>query len=248
MPSTNSLAHELLDKLYENTIDWVLDKILMEGGVTLVREGAADNIATSKLNVIVYSPNQKFMQYLPVDLKREARTKFLEKPSNTKNRIKGRLSFLPINRFMSNSCNGIIDFRRRLHEWHIVKWPYECATHCLSNDAKEIGKININNIINSVMYISQTVKNISKIRKCFDALCVEKHGRTFALPLDSKTRWSSVDFLHRALKTVSPVIRFIPHALMYEQNKLQIDLIYKLPPEFFTAISDPTCWKLHELS
>lgn len=62
MPSHDRLASKLIEKVYENTIERVLGNIKTEEGGTLGIDGATDNIAMAKSNVIDETSHPRFVK------------------------------------------------------------------------------------------------------------------------------------------------------------------------------------------
>lgn len=123
----------------------------------------------------------------------------------------------------------------------IVPWKYRCATNVLNNFMEDIGKQLYKDINNPF-----TLKKLEKtgmVRKRFEVVCKEKHNMVYTIPLYSKARWSSVNFMTTRLKMISISISYLPHIVLHESERLRIDSTYKLPVEFVQAVYDAAYWK-----
>ena len=243
MPSPARISGELLDRVYDEVMSKTLDKIKSEGGGTMGVDGATDNIAKSKSNVIIHTPFPFFIDYLRGDLGRETTTNVVAKIQDSIKRVNEKTGLQCVTSFISDSCNGMRETRKRLLESGSIKWEYGCGTHCLNNFTEDIGKLLFSAVIKKSVYISKSIKNTGMIRKLFDILCVEKHKKRFIIPLYSKTRWSSVNIMLSRMRMLSSTITYFPHALMHERERLKLDLSYELPDAFVTAVTDVSFWK-----
>lgn len=129
------------------------------------------------------------------------------------------------------------DVHRNLLDRKIVKWVYGCAAHCFNNFCEEIGKYVFKYILKEAIYVCKTTKNVGMIWKIFHQICMKKHNRRFALPLYSKTRWSSVNDMFKRLTVFGSEISFIVHVLTHERNRRKIDETFELPIAYVSVIS-----------
>lgn len=245
-PNPEKIGGELLDKVYGDVMSKVLAEVCSAGGGTLSIDGATDNLAKSKSNVILHTPIPFFIEYMRSDLKRETTPNVVKKLEDTIKRLHEKVGMKCISSFVSDSCNGMRDVRKTLQEKNLVRWSYGCAAHCLNNFSEDIGKNLFKDVIKKCVFIMKTIKNNGMLRKIFDKICMEKHKRTFSLPLYCKTRWSSVNYMLMRLLQLRSVVSFIPHALLHERNTYGIDESYCLPPALSAVVLDPDVWKQAE--
>lgn len=243
MPSPSVIGGVLLDDIYKKIMDKTIESIKNSGGGTLSIDGATDNLAKSKSNVIIYAPCPLFVEYLRSDLNRETTGNVVEKINDVVNRLDQASGIRCVTNFISDSCNGMRDVRRTLVSQKKIKWAYGCAAHCFNNFCEDIGKHIFKNVVKEAVFISKTTKNVGMIRKIFDEICVEKHKRKYSLPLYCKTRWSSVNFMFQRLKLVGSEISFVLHAVTHERERRKIDPTFKLPTAYVSAVSNISFWK-----
>lgn len=70
-PAPKKLGNELLDDIYKVTMQTVFVEIKSAQGGTFRIDGATDNLAKSRSNVILHTTTTLFIEYLKSDLKRE---------------------------------------------------------------------------------------------------------------------------------------------------------------------------------
>lgn len=243
VPSPQRLGGELLDTVYKDVMEKVVDEIKRTGGGTLSIDGATDNLAKSKSNVILHTPRPLFIEYLRSDLKKETTPNVVAKLTESIRSLDQTVGMKCVSNFVSDSCNGMRDVRKKLQEKNLVRWSYGCAAHALNNFTEDIAKLLFRNLIKKCVFAVKSIKNTSMVRKLFDRLCCEKFNRTFSLPLYSKTRWSSINFMMRRLIQVRSVISYLPHALLHERSKYGIDPSYELPKALTDVLVDAEMWK-----
>lgn len=243
LPSPELLGGELLDVVYRDVMAKVIEEIKRSGGGTLSTDGATDNLSKSKSNVILHTPRPLFIEYLRSDLKRETTPNVVAKLTDTIRRLDETVGVKCVSNFVSDSCNGMRDVRKKLQEKQLVRWAYGCAAHSLNNFTEDIAKLLFKNVIKKCVFMVKTIKNTGMVRKIFDKLCTEKFQRNFSLPLYSKTRWSSVNYMLQRLLQVRSVVSYLPHALLHEHEKYEIDQSFELPKALSDTVVDPGMWK-----
>lgn len=112
--------------------------ILRDSGGTLAIDGATENIAKAILNAILHTPYPMFMELLPADMKRRKTAIVGTKLMNTIRNIEQKVGCPCVTNFISDSCDGMRNVRKKLVEQKVVKLQYVCAPHCLTNFTEEI--------------------------------------------------------------------------------------------------------------
>lgn len=92
------------------------NKIKTEMGGTLGIDGATDNLAKSKSNVILHTPFPIFIEYIKGDLDRETTPNVVSKVEDSIRRLNEKVGSQCVNSFVSDSCNGMRDVRKKLIE------------------------------------------------------------------------------------------------------------------------------------
>lgn len=242
-PSPLSIGGELLDDSYKATMKSVIDIITKCNGGVLGVDGATNRLAKSVSNVIVHTPTPFFIEYLRADLKRETTVNVVAKLEDTIKRIDESTSIRTIFSFVSDSCNGMRDVRKRLLQKKLVKWEYGCASHCLHNLSCDIGQLDpFKELTKKAVYVSKSVKNTGMIRKLYDSLCTEKYGKPLVMKLFSPTRWTSCNEMFKRLIRVRPALTLMSHAILNERESRQIDTDFKLPSRLEDILKDPSFW------
>lgn len=144
--------------------------------------------------------------------------------------------------FLSDSCNGMKDVRKKLQQ-KIVKWEYGCVTHCLHNFSSDISSLKSHKAtIKKALYVSKSVKNIGMARKIFDELCKEKLGKVYTMKLFSPTRWTTCNLMLTRLIKVRSALTLIPHTILNECEARKIDPDFVLPPKLNQVLQDQDFW------
>lgn len=100
LPPPENLSWEMLDQAYNEVIDSVFDEIKSSGGGTFSINGATNNLAKSKSNVIPNSPIPLFTDYLKSDLNRETTNNVFNKVEKTMKRLDQKVGIRCKTRFV----------------------------------------------------------------------------------------------------------------------------------------------------
>ena len=243
LPSPRHVSGDLLDTCYDQVMKQTYENIKEANGGTLSIDGATDKMSNSKCNIILHTPLPMFIDYLQTDLKRDTTENVVKKIEDSINAIDRKTGINSTFSFVSDSCNGMRIVRQKIIQKGLVKWVYGCAAHCLNNFCESIGKNIFKDLIKKSVFVAKSIRNVAMIKKIFNSLCQEKFKKSFALPLYSKTRWSSVNYMFQRLNKLSSIISLLPHVVLHEKEARGIDSSYELPGELVNIVSSNAFWK-----
>lgn len=114
VPAPERLSGELLNSVYEDVMSKVCAEIRSSGGGMLSIDGANDNLAKSRSNVILHTPIPLFIEYMKSDLQRETTPNVVSKLEDNIKRLDEKIGIKCVTSFVSDSCNGMRDVRKKL--------------------------------------------------------------------------------------------------------------------------------------
>lgn len=120
-PHPSKLGGQLLDAAYASTMDRTFDAIRSARGGVIGIDGATNVLSKSMSNVIIHTPTPLFIEYLKSDMHRETTANVAAKVKDVLQRIDEKLGFKCCDAFISDSCNGMRDLRKRLVEDKVVR-------------------------------------------------------------------------------------------------------------------------------
>lgn len=244
-PPPRHIGGALLDNVYENIMAGVLEAIIRKssGGVLGI-DGATSRLPKSVSNVIIHNTKPLFIEYLRSDLKRETTVNVVDKIEDVMRRLDEQTGFqMSAYSFISESCNGMRDVRRKLVEKKLVLWEYGCSTHCLHNLSSDIGSLEpFKGNIKDALYVSKTVKNTGMVRKLYEQLCEEKFGAALTMVLFSSTRWTTCNLMLLRLLKARPALTLMSHALLNEREQRQIDTTFNLHTKLDNILQQKSFW------
>lgn len=93
------------------------------------------------------------------------------------------------------------------------------------------------------VFMVMTIQNKIMIKKLFKKLCCKSFELIYPLVFYRKTRRSLVNYMLRRFMQVRSVISFMPHALLHECTKYEINSSFQLTKSLAKVAVDPVIWR-----
>jgi hypothetical protein len=216
--------------------------------ICMTLDGATNKAGKQVLNMMAAGPFAFFLEHFTMDLMRETSDNLLQRLLSARRRLRVSMGLIldapaepvdqssnvmgiedeespvpkieePMWNLCTDSPNVMIGLRRKALQSGEFIFAYGCAPHGFHNLSMDWVKLaGPKRIVSQNVFIVTKINSVHLLITMFDHICAQKHGKSYALILFTKTRWCTVYNMVRRNILVKSTLVAMPNATDHDEE------------------------------